>query len=65
MIKSPDRFAAEVLPVYFKHNNMHSFIRQLNMYGFSKKRTRGQNYYHHSLFIKGQPHLVSEIQRKV
>lgn len=36
VVKDQNQFAKKVLPNYFKHQKMNSFVRQLNMYGFKK-----------------------------
>lgn len=38
IIKDKDRFIENILPFYFSHQNMSSFIRQLNKYDFKKNR---------------------------
>jgi len=65
IIRNPTEFAQTTLPIYFKHNNLNSFIRQLNMYDFHKKKTPdGEHVYYHELFQKEKKHLLKNIRRK-
>ncbi|KAK0148836.1 Heat shock factor protein 2 [Merluccius polli] len=75
LVLDEQRFAKEILPKFFKHNNMASFIRQLNMYGFRKvmhidtgvvKQERdGPVEFQHPHFKQGQDDLLENIKRKV
>jgi len=63
-IVRPASFARDVLPLYFKHNNLRSFIRQLNMYGF-RRRGKGSRVieFYHRKFKRGAPHEIASISR--
>ncbi|XP_074752320.1 heat shock factor protein 2 isoform X3 [Athene noctua] len=75
LVLDEQRFAKEILPKYFKHNNMASFVRQLNMYGFRKvvhvdsgivKQERdGPVEFQHPYFKQGREDLLDHIKRKV
>eukprot|EP01137_Pigoraptor_chileana_P010497 Opistho-2@60249 len=73
LVINAERFSKDVLPLYFKHNNFASFIRQLNMYGFSKVTSvrkgmvQGPPHaweFSHQYFRKGHPDLLCHINRK-
>merc|ERR1719430_1482504 len=74
LIKNQSQFSSSLLPFYYKHSNMASFIRQLNMYDFHKvmnvdagglKGERDEIEFAHPFFLRGQEHLLDQIKRKV
>jgi len=65
VIKKIEAFTDTILPMCFRHNKMNSFIRQLNMYNFRKKRNSGSfHIYYNQYFKKGRPDLLVYIKRK-
>jgi hypothetical protein len=65
LIKDVHSVTEFVLPHYFKHNNIQSFVRQLNMYNFTKTR-HDSNYreFRQPLFQRGRRDMLSLIKRK-
>mmetsp|Transcript_21671 Transcript_21671/g.26838 ORF Transcript_21671/g.26838 Transcript_21671/m.26838 type:complete len:416 (-) Transcript_21671:291-1538(-) len=71
VIKDPKTFTSKVIPQFFKHKNLQSFVRQLNFYGFRKIKETRQNcspnqqksmrFRHHN-FVRDRPDLVSGIR---
>lgn len=68
VIKEYCEFVSEVLPLYFKHNSMPNFVRQLNMYNFKKVRKPIENTsvisYMNPLFVRDDVSLLPMISRK-
>lgn len=64
-IVDPSAFASEVLPLYFKHNNLRSFIRQCNMYGFYRAPSKGGKAieFYHEKFMRAGRAKLKEIKR--
>ena len=65
VIENVHDFTEKILPKYYNHNNYSSFVRQLNMYDFHKKKTNSDGHtFQHNKFIKGQKDLMKTILRK-
>ena len=65
LIKDRMAFETKVIPQYFKHSNLPSFVRQLNLYGFHKT-TQDPDVceFRHKHFKRDHEHLLQHIRRK-
>lgn len=74
LVVDQKKFAQTVLPKYFKHNKMESFVRQMNIYGFKKvfKVTDGtlmtpesqKIEFENRFFVKERFDLTKNIERR-
>lgn len=65
IIMKTHEFCEELLPVYFKHKNLSSFVRQLNMYGFHKTKLKNnEQCFVHKYFRRDNKGLLLKITRK-
>ena len=65
IVKNLHDFTENILPKYYKHNNYSSFIRQLNMYDFHKRKSSpNEHIFEHKNFIRNKKELLKLIKRK-
>ncbi|RIA78705.1 HSF-type DNA-binding-domain-containing protein, partial [Glomus cerebriforme] len=74
VVHDPTEFAKSILPQHFKHNNMASFVRQLNKYDFHKIKSNDDDArpyneqaweFQHPKFQLNRKDLLEDIKRKI
>lgn len=66
-VHKPVEFMRTLMKVFFNHNAITSFQRQLNLYGFkriTKARSKDYGSYYHELFLRGRLKLSYRIRRQ-
>ena len=64
-VKNKNAFKEEILSKHFRHRNLDSFIRQLNMYDFHKRRRNNDVLiFFQDMFKRDKKHLLPMIKRK-
>ncbi|KAF0699991.1 Aste57867_9471 [Aphanomyces stellatus] len=62
-IYQPTRFAAHVLPLYYSHRKLRTFLRMLNFYGFHRCQSVGAEFSHLN-FQRGNFAGLARIERR-
>lgn len=64
-VHRPREFVSNVMPAHFSMTKYKSFLRQLNIWNFSRVRSKGpaEGGYTHDLFVRGKLSLCSGMKR--